>query len=286
VDTDVDDSPVECDNSMIQIMGGEGNPRADGGSGRGGVALRVYGQTNVHINGATLSGGMGSIRGLALEIAEAKVTIHSANINGGILVAKRGSLYVHGGTFTNGDIEVLGDTSSVTFVGCFDNLRHDTGDDHTKWSFTFSGEKSSIGVVVHRGGDIAWDETGHECNGVVDPRPCPINQCYDSIRGECSTMVRCLKDPCSEPNACDPGYGCFPDYCGGCNALCYAIDPPMPPDSADPCEPNACLNPKTGLCTTAMARCRENPCSADTCMPNERCTLNSCGGCHAVCTLP
>merc|ERR1712216_929386 len=118
------------------------------------------GRTNVHINGATLIGGAGSKRGVAIDIAEAEVTIHSAIVDGRVLVAKRGSLNVHGGKFTDGGIEVWGDGSLVTFYGCFDkdDMIRDEDENSVSWSFAFLGDDSRIGVLVHEGGNIIWDE--------------------------------------------------------------------------------------------------------------------------------
>jgi len=154
------DARASCDDDSIRIIGGEGDQEKEGGNGRGGIALQVYGQdTKVQINGATLIGGDGSINGRSSEIAEAEVTIHSAFMDGEILVAKRGKLHVHGGTFAN-HIEVLGDTSSVTFYGCFDRLTERQDENFAEWTFGFSGMDESINVIVHTGGDIAWKETG------------------------------------------------------------------------------------------------------------------------------
>mmetsp|Transcript_35088 Transcript_35088/g.64355 ORF Transcript_35088/g.64355 Transcript_35088/m.64355 type:complete len:739 (+) Transcript_35088:131-2347(+) len=170
---------ISCDNSGIRIVGGEGNQASEGGGGRGGVALRVYGKdTIVQINGATLKGGDGSINGKSLEIAEAEVTIHSGYMDGEILVAKRGKLNIHGGTFSE-QIEVLGDKSSVTFHGCLDDITQRQGETYVEWTFGFSGdndiEKQRVSVLVHDGGEMLSVGTGScaelEPTGLPTPSP-------------------------------------------------------------------------------------------------------------------
>ena len=66
----------------------------------------------------------------------------------------------------DGNIEVWGDGSSVTFYGCFDedDMIRDEGKNSVGWSFAFLGDDSRIGVLVHEGGNIVWDETGQGCD--------------------------------------------------------------------------------------------------------------------------
>ena len=216
--------PAMCDDSKILIAGGEGDPKADSGGGQGGVALRVHGNTSVQIKGATLMGGTGSIQGLAMEIVQAVVTVHSAVIDGGVLVAKGGTMNVHGGSFMNGDIEITED-SMVTFFGCFDNVKQYDVDGFEGWSFKFSGDNPSIWARVHEGGKITFDETGQECTGI--PLPCQgDNECLDHKTGLCAKVYPCDINPCSLVE-CPRGQECRTNDCGGCNAECHLSDSPQ-----------------------------------------------------------
>eukprot|EP00581_Thalassiosira_minuscula_P030723 CAMPEP_0183761842 /NCGR_PEP_ID=MMETSP0739-20130205/8683_1 /TAXON_ID=385413 /ORGANISM="Thalassiosira miniscula, Strain CCMP1093" /LENGTH=459 /DNA_ID=CAMNT_0026000045 /DNA_START=3 /DNA_END=1382 /DNA_ORIENTATION=+ len=162
-----------CDDNEIYIVGGEGNPESAAGDGRGGDALKVYGQeTLVEINGATFRAGGGSIQGKSLEIAEAEVKIDSANMDGEILIAKGGMLHIYGGVYTN-TIEVLGDASAVEFYGCFgENIGTKQGDGFVEYVFEYSGDgetmKHLVRVHVHEGGEMTRIGT-ENCEGLEPP---------------------------------------------------------------------------------------------------------------------
>lgn len=107
------------------------------------------------------------------------------------------------------------------------------------------------------------------CNAVCKA-PAPTN----STPGACadgSTPVNCLVDPC-KTQKCAEGEVCESNYCGGCNAVCKA---PAPTNST----PGACTD------GTKPANCLADPCvaAASSCMADEVCEADYCGGCKAVC---
>lgn len=95
-------------------------------------------------------------------------------------------------------------------------------------------------------------------------------------------VVNCFVDPCLNAK-CGNEETCISSYCGSCSAVC------KPKRQQKPAASNATANDTarntSGHCPPGVrqVQCLVNPCAFTTCPVNSSCTVDYCGGCHAVC---
>lgn len=97
-----------------------------------------------------------------------------------------------------------------------------------------------------------------------------------------SHPVKCLVDPCRNPQACRAGQECSSNYCGGCNAVCT---PAVKRDSTTGAGLKPPVSP-AGSCPDGLrpVNCLADPCMTARCAHG--CVVDYCGGCNARCRQP